>query len=57
MFGWQAENVYSEVLYSILNGSDISHIDQAFDYFKRVFQFDNDKHEELLANIRERDVS
>ena len=56
----QADNVYCEVLYSLMNainwsGSDT--VDQVMVYLKRTFQFDNAKHEELLASVSKRTVS
>lgn len=60
-FSLQAENVYGEVLYSLLHaisrtGSDNGSIDQVFGYLQKAFQFNQDRHDELLAIVRQRTV-
>ena len=60
---WQAESVYSEVLYSLIH--NISYVDalsdagvqEIFDFVQNAFQFSDEQHQSILDAVKQQSVS
>lgn len=60
----QAEDVYAQVVYSVVHSigrstaaSAASTGDEILDYARRVFQFGNDRHQDIVDSVRQINVS